>query len=61
MYEVVLRGDDRESVRITDSPLRVGERLEIDGTMWEVESREAAEDPDATLRYILRPAGFVNP
>jgi hypothetical protein len=41
MYEVLLRYDDREEVRITDQPLEVGSRVQIAGASWLVESEEA--------------------
>jgi hypothetical protein len=54
MYEVVLRAGDRDRVRITDHPLNVGDRLELDGQMWEVHSAEAPESPEVDARFILR-------
>ena len=41
VYEVVLRFQDRDEVRLTDRPVEVGSRLEIDGAEWLVESEEA--------------------
>jgi hypothetical protein len=49
VYEVVLRFDDREEVRLTDRPLRVGSTTEIAGTDWYVESHELGRE---TARYV---------
>jgi hypothetical protein len=51
VYEVVLRFEDREEVRLTDRPLEVGSNVNITGSEWLVESYEAPPEPDAA-RYI---------
>lgn len=55
MYEVVfLRLEGKSEVRITDHPLKVGDRVEIDAATWEVVSEEPADDPDVDARFTLR-------
>jgi hypothetical protein len=51
VYEVILRFQDREEVRLTDRALEVGTRLEIEGAEWLVESEEAQDGLEAA-RYI---------
>lgn len=51
VYEVVLRFQDREEVRLTDRPLDVGNTLAIEGREWFVESREAKRGR-AAARFI---------
>jgi hypothetical protein len=51
VYEVVLRFDDREEVRLTDRPLEVGTRVEIVGNKWLVQSYQRRRKP-ARARYI---------
>jgi hypothetical protein len=51
VYEVLLRFEDREEVRLTDRPLEVGSNVKITGTEWLVESYETRRKP-ALARYI---------
>jgi hypothetical protein len=51
VYEVVLRFQDREEVRLTDRPLDVGSELRIAGSRWLVEGQEA-RDGRADSSYI---------
>jgi hypothetical protein len=51
VYEVVLRFDDRDEVRLTDRPLEVGSNVEITGNEWLVQSYETRREP-AFARYI---------
>jgi hypothetical protein len=51
VYEVVLRFDDREEVRLTDRPLEVGTNVEITGSYWVVESYERRRKPKLA-RYL---------
>jgi hypothetical protein len=53
MYEVVLQDDQPQRIRVTDHPLRLGQRLEIDAAMWIVVSEQPADDPDVDARYLL--------
>jgi len=41
VYEVVLRFQDREEVRVTDQPLHVGNTFQIGGQRWLVEAVDA--------------------
>lgn len=41
LYEILLRYDDRDEVRLTDSPLEVGSTVEIAGSAWLVQSERA--------------------
>jgi len=41
VYEVVLRFQDREEIRVTDQPLQVGNTFQIGGRRWVVEGVEA--------------------
>jgi hypothetical protein len=34
VYEVILRFEDREEVRLTDRPLEVGSNVKITGSEW---------------------------
>jgi hypothetical protein len=51
VYEVVLRFQDREEVRLTDRPLEVGGELELAGSRWLVQSEEA-RNGRTDLSYI---------
>ena len=51
LYEVVLRFQDRDEVRLTDRPLEVGGTLEIVGSGWLVESEEP-HDGQGAVRFI---------
>jgi hypothetical protein len=51
VYEVVLRFEDREEVRLTDRPLEVGSNVRITGGEWLVQSYEARPE-DVAARYI---------
>jgi hypothetical protein len=42
VYEVVLRYEDRDEVRLTDRRPDLGSNRRMAGTKWTVESREAA-------------------
>ena len=50
-YEILLRYDDRDEVRLTDAPLEVGSTIEIGGSAWLVES-ERARRGKTLARYI---------
>jgi hypothetical protein len=41
LYEILLRYDDRDEVRLTDSPFEVGSSVEIAGSVWLVQSERA--------------------
>jgi hypothetical protein len=41
VYEVVLRYEDRDEVRLTDRRPDLGSMIQIAGTHWTVQSREA--------------------
>jgi hypothetical protein len=51
LYEILLRYDDRDEVRLTDSPLEVGSSVEIAGTARLVQS-ERARRGRRRARYI---------
>ena len=51
VYDVVLRYQDREEVRLTDRPLEVGSELELAGSRWLVQSQEA-RNGHADMSYI---------
>jgi hypothetical protein len=55
MYEVVLRYDGQEDVRITDEALTVGQTLTIDNRKWRVERAERPQTAGASRRFICRP------
>ena len=38
LYEILLRYDDRDEVRLADCPLEVGSSVEIAGSAWLVQS-----------------------
>jgi hypothetical protein len=50
VYEVVLRFQDREEIRLTDRPLDVGDSVAIGGQRWVVEGREAPRG--RFVRYV---------
>jgi len=52
MYELVLWHQGSEAVRITDTPVSVGETVLIDDIKWLVEAQELPRDPKAAARYI---------
>lgn len=41
LYEILLRYDDRDELRLSDSPLEVGSSVEIAGNTWLVQSEQA--------------------
>jgi hypothetical protein len=41
VYDILLRYDDRDEVRLTDAPFEVGSTIEIAGRLWLVESEQA--------------------
>ena len=51
VYEVVLRFEDREEVRLTDRPLEVGSNVLITGSEWWVQRCEPRHERDGA-RYI---------
>jgi hypothetical protein len=51
VYEVLLRYQDHEELRLTDKPLEVGSHVQIAGGNWLVESQEAKEGREVA-RYI---------
>jgi hypothetical protein len=51
VYEVVLRFDDRDEVRLTDRPLEVGSNVRITGSEWLVQQCEPRGERDGA-RYI---------
>ena len=51
VYEVVLRFDDRDEVRLTDRPLEVGQNVLITGNEWLVQRCEPRAERDGA-RYI---------
>jgi hypothetical protein len=51
VYEVVLRFDDRDEVRLTDRPLEVGSNVRITGSEWLVQQCEPRSERDGA-RYI---------
>ena len=56
VYEVVLRFQDREEVRLTDRPLDVGASMKIGGSEWVVESHQA-KNGNGAGRYICIESG----
>ena len=50
-YEVLLRFQDRDEVRLTDRPLEVGSQVRIAGVDWLVESHKARAG-SRIARYI---------
>ena len=52
LYEIVLCFPDREEVRLTDSPVTVGERVSISGDEWSVVVEREPEDIRATARFL---------
>ena len=55
VYEVVLRFDDREEVRLTDRPLEVGSSLRITGSEWLVQRCEPRAERDGARYICIRP------
>ena len=51
VYEVVLRFQDREEIRLTDRPLKIGSHFQIAGSEWLVDRREAGRGR-ASVHYI---------
>jgi hypothetical protein len=51
VYEVVLRFQDRDEVRLTDCPPEVGHSFRINGVEWLVDRHEAQQDV-GPVRYI---------
>ena len=49
LYEILMRYDDRDEVRLADSPLEVGSSVEIAGNAWLVQSERAWR---GSARYI---------
>jgi hypothetical protein len=56
LYEIVLRYDDHEEVRLTDDPPAVGEEVVIAGRVWVVGEPELVHDPRAAARYVCTEA-----
>jgi hypothetical protein len=56
VYEVVLRFEDRDEVRLTDRPLEVGSNVLITGSEWLVQQCEPRAERDGA-RYICVLAG----
>jgi hypothetical protein len=52
LYEILLRYDDRDEVRLSDSPLEVGSTVEIAGSAWLVQSKRARRGRRRSARYI---------
>ena len=52
VYEVVLRFQDREEVRLTDRPLEVGTSVQIGGQLWIVEGRDAQRGRSIRYRCV---------
>ena len=55
VYEVILRFDDREEVRLTDRPLEVGRSLRITGSEWLVQRCEPRTERDGARYICVRP------
>jgi hypothetical protein len=56
LYEVLLKRDDDEEIRLTDRALQVGETLTIAEQRWQVQRQEPAKQADAEVRYVCVPA-----
>ena len=52
LYELVLRQDDREEVRLTDRPLSVGDTLQIENDEWNVVLEREPSDVRATAAFL---------
>jgi len=58
LYEIVLRkADGFDEVRLTDKRPTLRSEFKVDGTSWCVVTREAAQEPFASYRYICVPSG----
>jgi hypothetical protein len=55
VYEIVLRFDDREEVRLTDRPVEVGSSLQIIGSEWLVQRCEPRAERDGARFICVRP------
>jgi hypothetical protein len=55
VYEVVLRFEDREEVRLTDRPLEVGGNIRITGSEWLVQRCEPRSEHDRARYICVRP------
>ena len=53
LYEVVLDAEDEHEVRFTDSPLAIGDVLEMKGVYWEVVGASATKE-HVPARYECR-------
>ena len=51
-YEVLLRYEDRDELRMTDRPLVVGETLQIAGESWTVTLERDPADIAATAQFL---------
>ncbi len=60
MYEVVLRYDGQEDVRITDQAVTVAQTLAIDNRKWQVERAERPQTAGASGRFVCTPTGSVS-
>ena len=56
VYEVVLRFDDRDEVRVTDRPLEVGDSVLITGNEWRVQRCEPRVERDGARYICVRPS-----
>jgi hypothetical protein len=55
VYEVILRFEDREEVRLTDRPLEVGDNLRITGSEWLVQRCEPRPERDGARYICVKP------
>jgi hypothetical protein len=53
VYEVLLLGQGRPELRLTDCVLAVGDLVEIADKRWRVESVSSPSGEDVELRYVL--------
>jgi hypothetical protein len=52
LYELVLRYEDRDEIRLTDRPVSVGQSVEIAGESWTVTLERDPEDGGATAQFL---------
>jgi hypothetical protein len=55
LYEIVLRRPDRDEIRFTDHPPKVGSTLLIDNQPFRVNHADSSQHPIAQSRYVCLP------
>lgn len=54
LYELVLKWDDEQEVRLTDKPLTVGKVLKLHGLDWKVTQEVPPTTSDIDRRYLAQ-------